>query len=142
MTPVFLDIERLWWNISFWLAINLPKLKFRSVYSSLLVTFSLIENSESPSKVIYLRQLIYKRRGHTIPFCHPHCRVCIYIYIYIWYAPNNWCLSGSVCWWHLYICYSPQRGLCSQKSSDSGCGLRRVHTHCWVALRARNHYIV
>jgi hypothetical protein len=24
--------------------------------------------------------------------------------IYKWYATNTWCLSRSLCWWHLYIC--------------------------------------
>jgi hypothetical protein len=30
---------------------------------------------------------------------------------------NNWCLSRSLCWWHLYVCNRPQRGLCSQEAA-------------------------
>jgi hypothetical protein len=32
-------------------------------------------------------------------------------------APNIWCLSRSLCWWHLHICDRPQRRLCSQKAA-------------------------
>jgi hypothetical protein len=39
-------------------------------------------------------------------------------YRYINDTPRNtWCLSRSLCWWHLYICDKPQRGLCSQKAA-------------------------
>jgi hypothetical protein len=30
--------------------------------------------------------------------------------IYKWYVRNAWCLSRSLCWWHLYICNRPHRG--------------------------------
>jgi hypothetical protein len=36
--------------------------------------------------------------------------------IYIWYMPKTWCLSRSLCWWHLYICHRAQRGLYPQKA--------------------------
>jgi hypothetical protein len=55
--------------------------------------------------------------------------------IYKWYAPNIWCLSKSLCWWHLYIWDRPQRGVQSQKAA--------VRSQCyWDLVWALEHKII
>jgi hypothetical protein len=47
----------------------------------------------------------YTNRGATRFHPVPH----IVHYIYKWYAPNPWCLSRSLCWWHLLYMWSIQK---------------------------------
>jgi hypothetical protein len=53
--------------------------------------------------------------------------------IYKWYASNTWCLSRSLCWWHLHICDRPQRRLWYQKSAA------RSQRYCDVVWALENN---
>jgi hypothetical protein len=54
--------------------------------------------------------------------------------IYKWYVPNTWCLSRSLCWWHLYtyatdrkevyVLRKLQRGLSAIETWCEGCNIK------------------
>jgi hypothetical protein len=110
---VFLEVERAFdttWHLG--LLYKLSKLKFSislvKVISSFLSQrkFRVSVDSEmSTPRDIQARV----PQGSILP---PHCTVCLYMI-----PPDTWCLSRSLCWWHLYICDKPHRRLCSQKAA-------------------------
>jgi hypothetical protein len=134
---LFLDIEKAFhktWHLS--LPYKLSELKFSIILIKLISYFlSQWKFSFGRSWNVYAKR--YTRRSATRFRPVPHiARVeCVCVCLYKWYAPNTWCLSRSLCWWHVYICDRPQKSYVLRKPQR---GLSAIETWCehWNSVRS------